>query len=234
MAFSSHSIKSDHSPSEADETTALLAVSETDPFISANEEVIAPETHPNEVGLDDDEDKPLPIAQIFLLCYARIVEPIAFFSIFPFVNKMIWETGGLDEADVGFYSGLIVSSLHTSRVWKSDMTRWRGNHSTNCDAMRRNLSSHWRRWCSWFLGDTRRIVLEGSLSWCFLWLEWPSRQLCLASVKLFGRWFYSGVSLGYLLAQLWRLEPWYRRNPLKRLRRGLSVCLPSQETWVSS
>lgn len=46
--------------------------------------------------------------QIIVLCYARMVEPIAFFSIFPFVNKMIFDTGVAEE-DVGFYSGLIVS-----------------------------------------------------------------------------------------------------------------------------
>ena len=142
MGSPSHSIKSGNSPSEADETTALLTVSKANPTISTNEEVIVRETNSNEVGIDDDEDKPLPRAQIFLLCYARIVEPIAFFSIFPFVNKMIWETGGLDEADVGFYSGLIVSTLHALRIYISDMTKWRGNNSTNCDATRRNLSSH--------------------------------------------------------------------------------------------
>ena len=68
---------------------------------------------------EDAENKPLPKVQIFLLCYARLVEPIAFFSIFPFINKMIWENGkerGVGEGDVGFYSGLTVrlifSSLH--------------------------------------------------------------------------------------------------------------------------
>jgi hypothetical protein len=57
----------------------------------------------------DEEEKPLPRLQIALLCFARMIEPMAFFGIFPFVNKMIQETGGLEEADVGFYSGLIVS-----------------------------------------------------------------------------------------------------------------------------
>ncbi len=57
------------------------------------------------------DEKPLPMKQILLLCYARMIEPIAFFGIFPFVNKMIQETGNLEEADVGFYSGLIVSFL---------------------------------------------------------------------------------------------------------------------------
>ncbi len=51
----------------------------------------------------------MPGAQIALLCFARLVEPVAFFSIFPYVNKMAQENGGLAEADVGFYSGLIES-----------------------------------------------------------------------------------------------------------------------------
>ena len=120
MASSSHSIKASHSVSEADETTALLTVSKADPSISANEEVIVRETYPSEAGLeDDDDDTPLPKVQIFLLCYARMVEPIAFFSIFPFISKMIWETGGLNEANVGFYSGLIVSRLHDPCAWRS-------------------------------------------------------------------------------------------------------------------
>lgn len=109
MVFSPHPIKAGRSASDADENTVLLAVSESDPNIPINEEAIVHETHLNGASPEDGDDKPLPRTQIFLLCYARVVEPIAFFSIFPFINKMIWETGGLDEADVGFYSGLIVS-----------------------------------------------------------------------------------------------------------------------------
>jgi len=64
-------------------------------------------------GDDDDDDdageKPIPRLQIFLLCYARLVEPVAFFSIFPYVNQMTQQNGQLDEADVGFYSGMIES-----------------------------------------------------------------------------------------------------------------------------
>lgn len=83
---------------------------ETTPLLANGERSLQTTTTPSKD--DEDDDRPLPRGQIFLLCYARLVEPIAFFSIFPFINKMIWETGGLDlkEADVGFYSGLIVSS----------------------------------------------------------------------------------------------------------------------------
>ena len=97
--------------SEPDETTALLHIIKSNHQISTNEDAGSRKTHSIGASSDDGDDKPLPRTQIFLLCYARIVEPIAFFGIFPFINKMIWETGGLREADVGFYSGLIVSRV---------------------------------------------------------------------------------------------------------------------------
>jgi hypothetical protein len=90
------------------ETTPLLASSSSieEPPIQGYEEPIIHTSPPKE-----DDDTPLPKLQIFFLCLARIVEPVAFFGIFPFINKMIWETGGMDEEDVGFYSGLIVGFL---------------------------------------------------------------------------------------------------------------------------
>jgi hypothetical protein len=95
----------------ASETTPLLAVSSENPVTQADSETL----EINNIGgttptaEDQDDDKPLPVGQIVLLCYARLVEPIAFFSIFPFINQMILEVGGVKEEDVGFYSGLIVS-----------------------------------------------------------------------------------------------------------------------------
>lgn len=78
---------------------------ETTPLIRADEQV-SNSTTPSKN--DTTVDKPLPVGQIMLLCFARIVEPIAFFSIFPFINQMIEECGDVAETDVGFYSGLIV------------------------------------------------------------------------------------------------------------------------------
>jgi hypothetical protein len=97
---------------QASETTPLLAVSSENPITQADSETL----EINKIGSTaaaaegDDEDKPLPVGQIILLCYARLVEPIAFFSIFPFIQQMILEVGGVKEEDVGFYSGLIVST----------------------------------------------------------------------------------------------------------------------------
>ncbi|RYP07645.1 hypothetical protein DL764_002382 [Monosporascus ibericus] len=64
----------------------------------------------------EEEDKPLPRRQIFLLCYARLVEPIAFFSIFPYINQMVQKNGQLPDADVGFYSGLIESLFSLTQM----------------------------------------------------------------------------------------------------------------------
>ncbi|CAK7274045.1 hypothetical protein SEPCBS119000_005969 [Sporothrix epigloea] len=55
------------------------------------------------------DDKPLPKTQIALLCFARLLEPIAFFSVFPYINEMVQDNGGLADTDVGFYSGVIES-----------------------------------------------------------------------------------------------------------------------------
>lgn len=60
--------------------------------------------------------KPLPKLQIFLLCYARMTEPIAFFCIFPFIAQMVQRNGNLPKSDVGFYSGLIESLFSATQM----------------------------------------------------------------------------------------------------------------------
>lgn len=56
----------------------------------------------------DDLDKPLPKGQLALLVFARFVEPVAFFSIWPYVNAMVHETG-VPDSQTGFYVGLVES-----------------------------------------------------------------------------------------------------------------------------
>ncbi|KAK6540867.1 hypothetical protein TWF694_008250 [Orbilia ellipsospora] len=70
----------------------------------------------NEDRDTSEEDRPLPMAQILFLCCARLLEPIAFFSIFPYVNKMCELNGSLEVADVGFYSGLIESLFSLTQM----------------------------------------------------------------------------------------------------------------------
>lgn len=117
--------KPPRTPATATEITPLLATSSEAPLAQANEETLlihpgisdtkaadnstaASSTTAAEDEQDGDEEKPFPVGQVLLCCYCVLTTPIAFFSIFPFINKMIQETGDMPEADVGFYSGLIV------------------------------------------------------------------------------------------------------------------------------
>lgn len=66
---------------------------------------------------EEDDGKPLPGWQIFWICFARLVEPMAFFSVFPYINKMAQENGNLDDSDPGFYSGLIESLFSLTQAF---------------------------------------------------------------------------------------------------------------------
>jgi hypothetical protein len=106
--------QSEPEESTLSERTPLIAPEPEVQHHESNEASVGkPQGHDTERAQEDassrNEEAPLPMGQMFVLCYARLVEPVAFFSIFPFVNKMIFDTGNIKEADVGFYSGLIVS-----------------------------------------------------------------------------------------------------------------------------
>jgi hypothetical protein len=103
-----------------DETTPLLSV-EPAPIA---ESVVPSHHHPSnedescaDNGEEDaEEDVPLPKGQIFLLCYTAVVEPIAFFGIFPYINFMIENVGNVQKEEVGFYSGLIESLFSATQM----------------------------------------------------------------------------------------------------------------------
>ncbi|KAI2629309.1 MFS general substrate transporter [Hypomontagnella submonticulosa] len=113
----------------ASETTPLLASS---PVATTSDSAIASAIAEDGVSnplIGKPEDRPLPKAQIFFLCYARLVEPIAFFSIFPYINQMVQENGNLAEEDVGFYAGLIESLFSLTQMlvmlfWGRAADRW--------------------------------------------------------------------------------------------------------------
>ena len=98
----------------SDETTPLLVSVESGP----NAKPVDPTVQ--ETSTDgahaDDEDAPLPMTQIVLLCYTRIVEPMAFFSIIPYINFMIEHVGEISTENVGFYSGLIESLFSLTQM----------------------------------------------------------------------------------------------------------------------
>lgn len=77
---------------------------------------ITADTVPKSSNTQAPDEKPLPAKQILLLCFARLVEPIAFFSIFPFINQMCARNGNLEPADTGFYSGLIESLFSLTQM----------------------------------------------------------------------------------------------------------------------
>lgn len=54
---------------------------------------------------------PVPKAQLASLCAVRLVDPIAFTQIFPYVNEMMeWLHVTEDHSKIGFYSGMVVSA----------------------------------------------------------------------------------------------------------------------------
>jgi hypothetical protein len=97
-----------------DEETPLLTSTAQDSANQINEAEIVIENgddtsiHVNGTSKPGDhEDKPLPMGQITILCLSRLVDPISFFCIFPFLPRMVKHMG-IKEEDVGFYTGIIV------------------------------------------------------------------------------------------------------------------------------
>ncbi|PNY29727.1 peptide/nitrate transporter [Tolypocladium capitatum] len=70
----------------------------------------------NGIAKSPEVGRPLPKLQILLLCYARMMEPIGFFSIFPYIGPMVARNGRLPDSDVGFYSGLIESLFSATQM----------------------------------------------------------------------------------------------------------------------
>ncbi|ETS80159.1 hypothetical protein PFICI_07688 [Pestalotiopsis fici W106-1] len=111
----------------ADETTPLLASSSIAPTQDAEiaDTLVAPPATLSDStpGAEaEHHEKPLDKTQIVLLCYTRVVEPIAFFSIFPYINNMLQANSDLPASDVGFYSGLIESLFSLTQM--SVMLLW--------------------------------------------------------------------------------------------------------------
>lgn len=116
MSSADARIKHDRVDGQAgcNEQTPLLANENHAP--TADPDIAESSRHDHDPTSVPDKDKPLPVRQMLLLCFARIVEPVAFFSIFPFINQMIERNGKLAPADVGFYSGLIESMFSLTQM----------------------------------------------------------------------------------------------------------------------
>ncbi|TFY65498.1 hypothetical protein EVG20_g5566 [Dentipellis fragilis] len=61
---------------------------------------------------------PLPKAQLACLCVVRLVDPIAFSQIFPYVNEMMADLHLTDDPSrIGFYSGIVESSFAIAQLF---------------------------------------------------------------------------------------------------------------------
>lgn len=108
-------------------SSALLAADESTPLLSHVEPIPLPDPvdsslqhqhsiESEEESDDEDDEKPLPKAQIIFLCYNSFITPVAFFSIFPYINFMIEKVVQVEKEDVGFYSGLIESLFGVTQM----------------------------------------------------------------------------------------------------------------------
>lgn len=106
MAHERHASSS--SPSTQEEARALF-----DDYDSLNDD----RALENQKAPKADKPTPLPIAQLATLCTVRLVDPIVFTQIFPYVNEMIERLHITDDpSKIGFYSGLVVSGLPTRQL----------------------------------------------------------------------------------------------------------------------
>lgn len=59
---------------------------------------------------------PIPKLQLATLCLVRLLEPIGFTQLFPYINEMVVRLNILDDpSKVGFVSGLVVSNIILDR-----------------------------------------------------------------------------------------------------------------------
>ncbi len=71
----------------------------------------------NQKSLKSDKPTPIPMAQLATLCTVRLVDPIVFTQIFPYVNEMMEHLHVTeDRSKIGFYSGLVVSDVAAAQL----------------------------------------------------------------------------------------------------------------------
>lgn len=101
MAFDRHSSSSGSSESPRQEARRLF-----DDYDSLHDDSALE----NQKSTPPAKMTPLPKAQLATLCAVRLVDPIVFTQIFPYVNEMMDHLHLTDDrSKIGFYSGLVVS-----------------------------------------------------------------------------------------------------------------------------
>lgn len=76
---------------------------------------------------------PLPKLQIFIVLLIQFSEPVTATVIYPFVNQFVRDTGVTkgDEKKIGFYAGIIASSLYVMLSLNSFDSQHRSLHSSS-------------------------------------------------------------------------------------------------------
>jgi hypothetical protein len=86
-----------------------------DDCISAFDESAALLSNADEAVVESQMPKPgkmtpIPKLQLAIVCLVRLLEPIGFTQLFPYINEMVIKLNILDDpSKVGFVSGLVVS-----------------------------------------------------------------------------------------------------------------------------
>lgn len=161
MAHERHASSS--SPSTQEEARALF-----DDYDSLNDD----RALENQKAPKADKPTPLPIAQLATLCTVRLVDPIVFTQIFPYVNEMIERLHITDDpSKIGFYSGLVVSGLPTRQLSLLD-----AYHLTGEQLRRRSgcvyIPMGKTLWCAYYCSVTFDLTTIISVPY-ILRCNWP-------------------------------------------------------------
>ncbi|KAL1947733.1 hypothetical protein VTO73DRAFT_13457 [Trametes versicolor] len=71
----------------------------------------------NQKSARPDKVTPIPTGKLATLCAVRLVDPITFTQIFPYVNEMMEHIHVTDDhSKIGFYSGIVESSFAVAQV----------------------------------------------------------------------------------------------------------------------
>ena len=96
------------STAERDQSPARFPTEETSLLAGTVDEAQSP---------PQPQATPLPYAQLAALCLVRLVDPLNFTQIFPYVNEMMERLHLTDDPNkIGFYSGLVESSFAVSQL----------------------------------------------------------------------------------------------------------------------
>lgn len=78
---------------------------------------LLPHSHAESQTASQASPTPLPVGQLAALCTVRLVDPIAFTQLFPYVNDFMSDLHLTDDPSrIGFYSGLVESTFALSQL----------------------------------------------------------------------------------------------------------------------